>query len=347
MLLQNICVCIIYAATLHPLSCKGREHCNYEEDFIDCENGKIDTLEISSLKNDSMIKYVYLQNTGMSQIEYNAFINLPNLLLIDLRNNNLMYLDHRVFSTLHQLLSLFLFNNKLSGLNDNRIFASQRNLVYLNLDNNLLTNLPVEVLKPMISLDRLHVSGNPFICAQVNDTIQWCKRRSFYFKIDCKTLVDSSVPTTLEEGNNDGPSIGKDMITDPMVKQDTFHTSVFNITNKVNIIKNSDQSVNQTTVIVTAMICVVLIVICCGFGAIWLYTKRIRRTPNGFRSQQVSEIRTFQRTNTNAFRGNGRCRILEPTETPRLTLQQPLYDDVLNTVKIEQDYSSYIMIDST
>jgi hypothetical protein len=125
----------------------------------------VGSLKISHIPAQSKeIQWLILVNTHLETIEANVFDSVPNLLHLNMSNNLLRDLDYNLFSNLTELRILDLTNNKLNSLHDERLFKSQEKLSQLLLANNELIVIDISVLSPLISLNSLALTGNPFIC---------------------------------------------------------------------------------------------------------------------------------------------------------------------------------------
>ena len=159
--------------------------------YMDCNNLNLGELKPNTYPvNESRIKDLLLQHTGLRRLEYNVFNNLTRLLSLDLSDNFLSSLDYRLFIKNTQLKSLNLRNNKLTILDDGRIFKFQKNLISLVLDFNLLKYVNVSVLNPLVSLKSIFLLGNRLVCnCELRQTMLWCEAK----KLDSGAVCESPV----------------------------------------------------------------------------------------------------------------------------------------------------------
>jgi len=188
-----------YGDTTDAMSCKYREQYRH----MDCTDVNLGTLQPGVYPlNISEIKTLKLRNTSISPLLGSEFHNLKYVERLDLPANGLKYVPHNLFSSLSELLILHLGYNKIASLTDKRIFASQRKLLYLYLEWNQLTTLPAEVLHPLVSLQRLYLARNPFICdCQLYPAMLWCQQKCFITEATCK-LPANHTWSSWSAGNN-------------------------------------------------------------------------------------------------------------------------------------------------
>lgn len=174
-------------------SCKYRP----ETRFMDCRRVSLKFLRVGEYPlNITSVQELLLWNTGLSELKENVFTNLTHLETLSVGSNFLLNLHHSLFSTLSQLRSLDLSYNKIAALTDNRLFASQKNLLYLHLESNQLTTLSAEVLYPMVSLHRLYLSLNPFVCnCQLLPAISWCQQKCLITEATCNVPANHTWQT--------------------------------------------------------------------------------------------------------------------------------------------------------
>ena len=109
-----------------------------------------------------LLEQLFLDNTGISDVDADWFTDLTSLTLLRLRNNAIETLPAGVFSKLTNLNELRLENNAISSL-DAGIFDGLP-LTDLDLDDNALTQLPKNLFlnhpnpETLTSFD---ISGNP------------------------------------------------------------------------------------------------------------------------------------------------------------------------------------------
>jgi Leucine-rich repeat (LRR) protein len=168
-----------------------------ETQTMDCRRVSLIFLQAGEYPlNITSVKVLSLWNTGLSEVKEAVFTNLTNLEVLSLGNNLLLGLHHSLFSTLSQLLSLDLSYNKITSLTDKRLFAAQKNLLYLYLESNQLTTLPAEVLYPMVSLHRLYLSYNPFVCnCQLFPAMLWCQQKCLLTEATCNVPANHTWQT--------------------------------------------------------------------------------------------------------------------------------------------------------
>lgn len=131
-----------------------------------------------------------LSKNSISQIEVDAFTVTPNLLHLDLSSNQLTVLNSSIFTGLKELKELLLFGNQIVQINAgaftelynlqrlylsaNRLTAfplglyeehgGPRNLTFLDLSYNRLSQVPVQSLLPLTRQAGVYLQENPLVC---------------------------------------------------------------------------------------------------------------------------------------------------------------------------------------
>lgn len=131
-----------------------------------------------------------LSRNSISQIEVNAFTVAPHLLHLDLSSNQLTVLNSSIFSGLKELKELLVFGNQIIQINPgafsdlhslqrlylsgNRLKAfplglylepgGPRNLTFLDLSHNRLSEVPVQTLLSVTRQGGIYLQDNPLVC---------------------------------------------------------------------------------------------------------------------------------------------------------------------------------------
>ena len=141
------------------------------------------------------LKYIYINNNGITELGNNIFKGASKLLLIDLKvngihtvqgktfaglttlehinlnHNNLKTLPKEVFDDLINLKFLKILGNMLESL-DGNLFKNNLNLVHILLSNNYLSIIGPNLLKSLTYLKYAGFFNNPCINAKFNDTVE-------------------------------------------------------------------------------------------------------------------------------------------------------------------------------
>ncbi|TNN56005.1 Amphoterin-induced protein 2 [Liparis tanakae] len=131
-----------------------------------------------------------LSRNSISRIEEDAFTVTPHLLLLDLSSNRLTALNTSIFAGLEELKELLLFGNHIVHINPgafsdvyslkrlylsgNRLTAfplglywepgGPRNLTFLDLSSNRLSEVPVQRLLSLTRHGSIYLHENPLVC---------------------------------------------------------------------------------------------------------------------------------------------------------------------------------------
>uniref|UniRef100_A0A3B4ZKG8 Ig-like domain-containing protein n=1 Tax=Stegastes partitus TaxID=144197 RepID=A0A3B4ZKG8_9TELE len=158
-------------------------HCLCASDIISCCGNWI------SQPFDRLATLVLSKNS-ISRIDVNAFNVTPHLLHLDLSSNQLTVLNSSVFAGLRELKELLLFDNQIVQINPgtfsdlhslqklylstNRLTAfplglyeepgGPRNLTFLDLSNNRLSEVPIQSLLLLTRHGGIYLQGNPLVC---------------------------------------------------------------------------------------------------------------------------------------------------------------------------------------
>jgi hypothetical protein len=160
-------LCITASAQRNQYGCRDITECKANQPcpitHLDCSNKNFGSLTADSIypKRDFLkLTELWLNNSGITSLEYDVFYNMNSLRFLTLRENLLDSLDNRVFYNLIYLQHLDLSHNKLTSLNQIGLFAIHANLRTLILGSNKLTTLTKKIFLHTIKLDYLDLSFN-------------------------------------------------------------------------------------------------------------------------------------------------------------------------------------------
>uniref|UniRef100_A0A3Q2DMC1 Toll-like receptor 13 n=2 Tax=Cyprinodon variegatus TaxID=28743 RepID=A0A3Q2DMC1_CYPVA len=139
---------------------------------VDCTNGKLETLPekipkdavsiefrgnlLQKIKEEFhymyRLKYLGLQNNGISYVDDGSFIDLVSLKTLIMRHNELFSLTRNMFQGLSNIMILDLSYNGI-GFIHNSTFQFLTSLKYLDLDHNMLKN--IAYIRPLIQLPQI------------------------------------------------------------------------------------------------------------------------------------------------------------------------------------------------
>ncbi|KAM9344074.1 leucine-rich repeat-containing protein 38 [Pholidichthys leucotaenia] len=148
--------------------------------------------------------YLDLRNNSLSQLEPGTLSISSRLVFLDLGNNNLTEIPSGTFGESRSLIKLRLGNNPYLSMISKDAFAGLMSLRELELERNSLTVLDIEVLEPLLSLQKLHLEGNPWLCnCQFAKLFVWMTKNQHKLAtgmegIECSLPLDGSrVPLSL------------------------------------------------------------------------------------------------------------------------------------------------------
>lgn len=101
-----------------------------------------------------------LRDCGIRDIDPNAFNALHHLKKLNLPNNQITIVHDTWFTDLSSLEQLDLSFNSIQAIPTNAFYRLLR-LQRLDLANNRMTQLDVDTLKPLSSIAKVRIDGNP------------------------------------------------------------------------------------------------------------------------------------------------------------------------------------------
>ena len=123
----------------------------------------VSSLSLGMLTNGTSLVNVTWENSGIQQIEPDAFSSLKNLQTLDLNRNKLQTVHWKTFHPLTQLKLLNLSHNMLHDLPEN-IFEGLEKLEELSLGFNQLHVIPFQLFASIKYLQLLDLSHNAISC---------------------------------------------------------------------------------------------------------------------------------------------------------------------------------------
>lgn len=196
--LPSVATCPHYClCAFDIISCSGRNLSvlpfdlpNYAT-WLDLSHNALTTLPTDWIpqRSDQLTTLVFSRNS-INQIEVNFFTVVPHLLHLDLSSNQLTVLNSSIFSGLKELKELLLFGNQIIQVNPgafsdlhslqrlylsgNRLTAfplglymepgGPRNLTFLDLSHNRLSEVPVQSLLSVTHQCGIYLQDNPLVC---------------------------------------------------------------------------------------------------------------------------------------------------------------------------------------
>ncbi|XP_068442948.1 amphoterin-induced protein 2-like [Clinocottus analis] len=179
------------------ISCSGRNLSTLPSDLpgyatrLDLSHNALTVLPVDWISRPfDRLATLILSRNSISRIEEDAFTVTPHLLHLDLSSNRLTTLNTSIFAGLEELKELLLFGNQIVHVNSgafsglyslqrlylsgNRLTAfplglywepgGPRNLTFLDLSNNGLSEVPVQILLSLTRHGGIYLQENPLVC---------------------------------------------------------------------------------------------------------------------------------------------------------------------------------------
>uniref|UniRef100_A0A8C2ZMY0 Ig-like domain-containing protein n=1 Tax=Cyclopterus lumpus TaxID=8103 RepID=A0A8C2ZMY0_CYCLU len=184
-----------------------------------------------------------LSRNSISRIEQDAFTVTPHLLHLDLSSNRLTALNTSIFAGLEELKELLLFGNQIVQINPgafsdvyslqrlylsgNRLTAfplglywepgGPRNLTFLDLSYNRLSEVPVQRLLSLTRHGGIYLQGNPLVC----DCALFALLEYWMWK-QYRPLVDFRGEYPCRDGSGPVSECSQEAVSDMPLKAQTY-----------------------------------------------------------------------------------------------------------------------------
>jgi len=149
-------------------------------------------------KRNSDVTGLILNDQELLTHQIPASINLffANLKLLDLKNTSISLLSTDDISPFSKLQVLILMNNLIKIL-DGKVFTQNSGLIYIDFDDNLLTNTGTKLLEPLTELNYAYFGNNICTDSYVNNTTS-VERFKIQLSSNCPPTFDMLVGEILE-----------------------------------------------------------------------------------------------------------------------------------------------------
>ncbi|XP_055056709.2 uncharacterized protein [Misgurnus anguillicaudatus] len=143
------------------------------------------------------LKTLLLDDNHISDVSLEWFSHPDSLETLRLSNNKITMLDHSSLFGMTNLLTLNLSRNQIHTITPSS-FISTSKLRQLDLSNNNLTNLSVDVLRPL-NATKIRLDGNPWDCScSVHDFAEFLRGLQNVSLLENEMLVCCSSPPKLK-----------------------------------------------------------------------------------------------------------------------------------------------------
>lgn len=102
-----------------------------------------------------------LDGNRISQVSNRTFYGLANAQVISLRGNEITSLPGHLFKFAPKVQKIDLARNSISSIHAQAFQGLSSEMKILHLENNFLSQVPIEALRPLVALAELHLAGNP------------------------------------------------------------------------------------------------------------------------------------------------------------------------------------------
>lgn len=124
-----------------------------------------------------------MENSSVSVVKSDMFVNFPNIQILRLRNASVRVIEEGAFRELLSLKKVYLTDNYLEELNSN-VFAPNNSILILDLSHNLLSNLDNFEMDNFPLLKILNISHNRMEYLPENILSKVTEPNNFYLVVD-------------------------------------------------------------------------------------------------------------------------------------------------------------------
>lgn len=129
---------------------------------VDLSHNHIVSISDKAFARNSDMNHLKLDGNKIGHVSNKTFYGLSNVEVISLRGNAIENLPEHLFKFAPKVQKIDLARNSINSMHAQAFQGILKDhLKILHLENNFLTSVPIEALRPLVGLAELHLSGNP------------------------------------------------------------------------------------------------------------------------------------------------------------------------------------------
>ena len=148
---------------------------------VELSHNHIVSISDKAFARNSDMKHLQINGNKIAHVNNKTFFGLSNVEVISLRGNAIENLPENLFKFAPKVQKIDLARNSIKSVHEQAFHGLKDHLKILHLENNFLTSVPIEALKPLVGLAELHLSGNPIKVIPANAFVHF--HRLVFFSI--------------------------------------------------------------------------------------------------------------------------------------------------------------------
>ena len=146
---------------------------------VDLSHNHIVSISDKAFARNSDMNHLKLDGNKIAHVSNKTFYGLSNAEVISLRGNSIENLPEHLFKFAPKVQKIDLARNSINSMHGLAFHGLKDHLKILHLENNFLTSVPIEALRPLVSLAELHLSGNPIKVLPANSFVHFHRLELF------------------------------------------------------------------------------------------------------------------------------------------------------------------------